>query len=559
MFVVFGAGLSLAQGGASDAPGPDALAQALAAKGCSDNRQYRAVGGVSCSGLNNDGGATDPDAVLENLGSTTKNKIDGLTLQARREDAACAQGAAAGGAGGTTVGPTNDQLASALVQSAIDNAMSFNPAGLVVSIPGLTQVQYDYKGLANGAEIRTFKIGGHLDGNAEQAKLYLQMDGDVEGDKNLYVQYTVNLQTTKSPFPAWSPFLSGPGNVAPAFRRQGIDTLSATADFSEKGQHRNGLAIWYDYEYDWHAEKVGARPEDIMKPAGGAMPDLASYPYGGDWVGEAWGSETRFRRTRKEFVSQFSPGLAGTMTPEQGSEGVIMSLNVKHKAAFYFHIDFNGNVAGRGVVVYTLDPDLCGVATLTRQVNERVNFMKYLPVILAAAQRLGDFAAKRFLTNWTQEPTAVTQKMDEFIRTLPPKVEPAAGAEEVAAWLAKHPEVNVGNNAYAIVEVEGFPKRIVWRPSGAKQYADPDIVPPLDRLGPRVFNRWKWFTSDKDFGENFDSETQILEYLARIIGPDAKGTIRIYSRLPTCQFCTGVIEEAYWYFKNVTLIVTSGP
>jgi hypothetical protein len=114
--------------------------------------------------------------------------------------------------------------------------------------------------------------------------------------------------------------------------------------------------------------------------------ETAPYPYGGDWVGVGWGPETRFTESRKGFVTQFSPGLASNMKAGETSDGVRISLNVKHDTIFYPHIDFNGNVYGRGVIVYALDPSLCAVAVLTRQINEQINFMKYLPVILTATR-----------------------------------------------------------------------------------------------------------------------------------------------------------------------------
>jgi hypothetical protein len=74
------------------------------------------------------------------------------------------------------------------------------------------------------------------------------------------------------------------------------------------------------------------------------------------------------------------------MKAGETSDGVLISLNVKHDTIFYPHIDFNCNVSGRGVIVHALDPSLCAVAVLTRQINEQINSMKYLPVILTATR-----------------------------------------------------------------------------------------------------------------------------------------------------------------------------
>ena len=36
---------------------------------------------------------------------------------------------------------------------------------VLMNAPGVTKVQYDYKGLEKGPESRRFKIRGHIDGN----------------------------------------------------------------------------------------------------------------------------------------------------------------------------------------------------------------------------------------------------------------------------------------------------------------------------------------------------------------------------------------------------------
>ncbi|MGH9454346.1 MAG: hypothetical protein ACRD2O_10310, partial [Terriglobia bacterium] len=75
------------------------------------------------------------------------------------------------------------------------------PTGALMSIPGVTQVSYQYKGLANGPESRRFKIKGNIRGD----KMYLHMDGDVyEGDKDLVVEYMVNFRREQRKFPTWS-------------------------------------------------------------------------------------------------------------------------------------------------------------------------------------------------------------------------------------------------------------------------------------------------------------------------------------------------------------------
>jgi hypothetical protein len=103
--------------------------------------------------------------------------------------------------------------------------------GTIPSIPGVTQIQYEYKGLPNGPELRTFKISGYVDGDVFHAGLHLKMIGDVDGDKNLYT-----------------------GEIPLAFVRLRLDTLSSVASFSERGEHRNGVRPWRGYQYSWRGE-----------------------------------------------------------------------------------------------------------------------------------------------------------------------------------------------------------------------------------------------------------------------------------------------------------------
>ena len=177
-----------------------------------------------------------------------------------------------------------------------DAANSMNPdaaVNVLMNAPGVTKVQYDYKGLENGPESRRFKIRGHIDGN----KLVLRKDGDVYGgDINLNVQYTVNMVTTKGKFPTWSPFIDDDGadlsksgkikqlerktvtcpvkDAKPASGKTATgppappctpheelvttysDSASPFAIYYKKGEHRNNVQAWHDYEYYWNAYKV---------------------------------------------------------------------------------------------------------------------------------------------------------------------------------------------------------------------------------------------------------------------------------------------------------------
>jgi hypothetical protein len=572
-------------------------------QGCSHDRKYHAIGGVLCS-QRNDGSAGDPDSVLRAIGQSTKQRIQALTAQALRDDAACSR--TLGAMGGTTVGPrTIEELVQTMNRAAMDDAVSGRPAplGMILSIPGVTQVQYDFRALPNGPEVREFRIAGRLEGDLEHTQLRLWMDGDVEGDKNLYVEYSVNYRKTRKPFPAWSPFVNASAAIAPAFVRKGLGALSAQATFEESGSHRNGVQPWEEYKYFWRAEKVGAQPQDIVKGKGEHPGDFAQYPYGGDWVGVGWGTETRFKQTRRAFVGQFSPAVAASMKPEEGSEGVIMSLNVKHETVFYFHVDFEGNVSGRGMITYTLDPNLCAIAILTKQVNERVNVMKFLPDVLSLVRDLADFTVRRFRSAWEPAPPTITQKVDEALAKLP-RIDPRTGEAEIAAFKAMNPKVLPTNPkvnyAYADVEVEKLPIRRVWgigRESDYRGVRVPEgarLAPPTPtnpdgsyagRFGTRPGRRgwyedgtwweqspgqpgvpgkgpgWDRKTMDIKNPRENDSEIKIFEDLVQqmnslSLSREAKGTIRLYTQLPPCSSCSGVAEQFSEMFPDILLVVS---
>lgn len=572
-----------------------ALVDAIGQKRCAEVKQYQMIGGVPCSQAASTGGAKDPDAVLKDIGESVRQKVTALSLQARKEDAACARGLVAG-AGGTSVGANTPQaLADQLVKAALDDAMNLTlPVGMMLSIPGVTQVQYDYKGLRNGPEIRMFKITGRVEGDPEHAKLRLRMDGDVEGDKNLYLQYTVNYHKTQSPFPAWSPFLDAAADIRPAIVRQRLTTLSSTAKLEQRGSQRNGVKVWHEYEYTWQAERIGLGSNDVVKSrSSNAYADL---PYGGDWVGIGWGSETRFKQTRTAFVSQLSPRLAGTM---EGADGVMMSVNVKHQTVFYFHVDVDGNVTGRGSIVYTLDPYLCPVATLTRQVNEAVNLMKWLPAIYLATSQLNQRSVRRFEDIWVPESNTITMRMDEVLSKLP-RIERAAGEAEINAFTAARsalPRPGNAHYAFAEVEIENVSVKRMWGIAGDTKYPGVKLAPgeeiapptPVDANG-RYAGRFEtrpgrrgWFEDGtwyeqapgkegtpfegpgwdrrdmnvKNWRGN-DSELRIFEELIKRLSPGARGTIKLFSQLPPCSSCAGVIEQFSAMFPDILIVVTSG-
>ncbi len=231
----------------------------------------------------------------EYLGTKLPEKMKALDLEAQQGTALC--NCAAGQAsikGGNAVGPaTIKEMVSTFgvdVAKALfmDMATGNLPVGLILSIPGVTQIQYYYKGLQNGPETRKFNIKGKL----VNGELFLNMDGDVyEGSKLLTIEYMVNYKKDTPTFPTWSPFLSKGAIMQPAgstvtIYEQVIKTRSETykdaatgetktieipytetkesreilpfpfASFREAGKQRNGVKVWHEYEYNWSVYKA---------------------------------------------------------------------------------------------------------------------------------------------------------------------------------------------------------------------------------------------------------------------------------------------------------------
>jgi hypothetical protein len=233
------------------------------------------------------------DQVLSKLSEKYKEKMKGIELESQKGEELCKCGAGASVVAGNKYGPTTleelvmqfgpDILDAAMFQAALGSA----PFGLVLSIPGVTQVQYYYKGLKDGPENRKFKIKGKL----IAGKLYLEMNGDVyDGDKNLTVEYQVNYKTETPQFPCWTPFLDDGAYV----KESGKETIYETkefvtikefvdpatgkkikievpervtskkeifqhtpfATFRENGTHRDNKSMWHDYEYVWNVHRV---------------------------------------------------------------------------------------------------------------------------------------------------------------------------------------------------------------------------------------------------------------------------------------------------------------
>lgn len=245
------------------------------------------------------------DRLLSVLSDKYKEALESISEESEKGEELCRCGAGASVNAGAKYGPTTleelvlqlgPDVATTLL---FDMSLGTPPVGLVMSIPGVTQIQYYYKGLKNGPENRTFDISGKLieGGNI---KLYLEMDGDVkDGDKNLTVEYMVNYKKDSGQFPCWSPFLEDGADVYKSgyetlyelttktkvfrikdkksgkFKEITVPFKESTkkevyrdlpfATFRETGTHRNKKSMWHEYEYVWSAYKLTQPIDEEIK------------------------------------------------------------------------------------------------------------------------------------------------------------------------------------------------------------------------------------------------------------------------------------------------------
>lgn len=233
------------------------------------------------------------DQILGELSEHYNEAMKYIAKKSELGEELCHCGAGASVNAGAKYGPTTiEELVRELGPDVattlmFDVALGSPPVGLVLSIPGVTQVQYYYKGLINGPENRSFDIKGKVAGN----NLYLDLSGDVKGgDKNLTIEYMVNYKKDRAKFPCWSPFLDEPADlftkgdevlyefitVPKIFPLKDEDTGKITeitvpekrtvkkivkhegpfAVFHKNGTHRNNKSMWHEYEYTWRAYKL---------------------------------------------------------------------------------------------------------------------------------------------------------------------------------------------------------------------------------------------------------------------------------------------------------------
>ncbi|MGQ9643288.1 MAG: hypothetical protein ACUVT3_05480 [Ignavibacterium sp.] len=293
---------------AGSSPDVLSLASTILFNRCASG-MYKFGNGVDCSVLGNVAisqdipsfGKTLTDKALQiflkNLANEVKKKLIALDLNSQKNEQLCLCGAGVSTAAGTRVGPATLQqlileFGPAIAKAAFfEAAIGSPPVGLLLSIPGVTQVQYYYKGLKDGPEIRSFDLKGTLSSEGGEPKLKLEMDGDVyDGDKNLTIEYMVNYKKENPTFPTWSPFLKDAGDVKKSGteivrerktvtrKEEFIDKAtgkkmtveipeekttekevyqdSPFATFHKTGTHRNNKSMWHEYEYTWRAYKL---------------------------------------------------------------------------------------------------------------------------------------------------------------------------------------------------------------------------------------------------------------------------------------------------------------
>jgi hypothetical protein len=287
--------------------GMASLAQTIMLKRCTSSSKWTLATGFDCGLIAHPPGSVDVDSpgqiaksLLANVawdyfGDKMTSSMQALSLDDQRDEQRCKLGAGPSARAGTQVGPSSagdlvKDMAPNVAKAALDVATGGLPTGMMLSIPGVTQVQYDYKGLSKGPEKRQFDITGKLYLTSGGPRLRLQIDGDVQGDKNLYVEYMVNYKKEKQPFPVWSPFLKDPGKLLPfgqmttyehavsmqrkTFKDEAtgksevidipVDVVKAKSQemrtpfgwFRESGRNRNGVKAWHEYEYYWNVVQV---------------------------------------------------------------------------------------------------------------------------------------------------------------------------------------------------------------------------------------------------------------------------------------------------------------
>ncbi|HEY1463741.1 MAG TPA: hypothetical protein VGF44_10020 [Terriglobales bacterium] len=137
-------------------------------------------------------------------------------------------------------------------------------------------------------------------------------------------------------------------------------------------------------------------------------------PYVGDWVGNGWSWETRFHQSRKDFTNQLFHGIPDQMTDRNNIQGNVMEVMVEHETEYEFTVDEHGHIEGQGEIVYSVYPNLCGLAVLTKQVNEAVNMMKYISTVYKLANEIGTGVLHSFNKEWMEKENELNTSLESL-------------------------------------------------------------------------------------------------------------------------------------------------
>ncbi len=145
--------------------------------------------------------------------------------------------------------------------------------------------------------------------------------------------------------------------------------------------------------------------------SGNVDPKIA--PYVGDWVGHGYSWETRFRQSRKDFARQLTGGRVESIEGERSKvEGNVMEVAVEHDTEFAFTVDEKGQIKGKGAIVYNVSPNLCGLAALTKQVNEAIDMMAKLPEIYKFANEIGTAYVNTMNKEWIEKENELSESVN---------------------------------------------------------------------------------------------------------------------------------------------------
>lgn len=156
-------------------------------------------------------------------------------------------------------------------------------------------------------------------------------------------------------------------------------------------------------------------------------PDDSKFaPYVGDWVGNGWSWETRFRQSRKDFTNQLFNGIPDQMANRNNIQGNVMEVMVSHDTEYAFTVDEHGHIQGAGEIVYNVSPNLCGLAALTKQVNLAVNEMKYISLVYKLANEIGTGMIHTLNKEWLEEENELSSSI-ESLKEVESRIPPENG------------------------------------------------------------------------------------------------------------------------------------